>query len=223
VSDLYGFDLDDAIESGQCVLCHVVARAERRWLDSFWREGRRDPSARQKFYAAGGFCRRHAWLLQELVASAGTGAPIADVYGALANRDLPILDTVIEGLDRPLRSPARRLRRPKPCPACADAAEAERRKAHFLLEMLAQPPARNRYRRSGGLCFSHLRLVLEESSGDAELRCFVARDFRRRLDDLRRRLEAYERSRDHRYRGTADSAALASWTDVVRLYAGEQP
>ena len=61
MSDVFTFDLADGFASGACPICHAVALDERRWLDSFWREGWRDPETRRKFYgggsAGGAFCR----------------------------------------------------------------------------------------------------------------------------------------------------------------------
>ncbi len=90
--DIFGYDILEALRRSGCSLCRVEAIDDRRWMDSFWREGKQDPGTRRRFYAAGGFCRHHAWLLHRLVAAEAAGAAIADVYGSLAERDIAWLD-----------------------------------------------------------------------------------------------------------------------------------
>ena len=192
---LFTFDLDDGLLSGRCPICHALALDERRWMESFWREGRQGKEARERFYAGGGFCARHAWLLHDLALDRSSGGVIGDVYGGLAGRD-------IAALDRRHELPARKAR----CSACLARDEALTRKAEFLLELLATESGRDRYARSRGLCLGHVVAVVEVA-GESELAAFVLDDWRRRLDDVRERLE---------------SGDVAARTDVIRLYAGDQ-
>lgn len=206
MSDVFSFDLEDGIASGECPLCFALARDEERWLDSFWREGRQDPGTRRRFYAGGGFCPRHSWRLHELVARAGAGTALADLYGGLADRDLRALDELLGSTRRRGRTGRPGLARPASCSACVAAADALERKVHFLLQLLAADAARGRYARSRGLCFDHLEAVLA-TAGDSETALYLAEDWRRRLAAVRSRLEHPERD---------------SWTDAMRLYADEQ-
>jgi Family of unknown function (DUF6062) len=225
MSDIFSFELVDALASGECSLCYTIAADERRWLDEFWREGRRDSSARRDFFAGGGFCPRHAWILHELIKEAGDGAAIADVYGSLADRDLLDLGSGAKRMTGRRRARSgRQLRRVDRCAACVAAAEAEDRKAHFLVELLtANSEARDLYLGSAGLCLLHLPTVLKTTRGDSELQQFLLGDFRRRLSEVRERLSTFDRSRDHRFADQADETVARSLTDVVRLYVGEQP
>jgi Family of unknown function (DUF6062) len=225
VTDLFSFDLTDALASGECALCHAITVDERRWIDSFWREGRRDSLARREFFAGRGFCSRHAWVLLQLIEEAGDGAAIADVYGSLADRDLLDLSSLVKRSDRRLRlRSARQLRRGERCAACQASSEAADRKSTFLVELLkASDDARHLYARSAGLCLLHLPKVLASAKGDDELQLFLLSDFERRLRDVRERLAVFDRSRDHRYVPEADESTRQSLTDVVQLYVGKRP
>jgi hypothetical protein len=130
--DIFVYDLLRALGLGGCPLCRALDDDEERWIDSFWREGRQSPAARKQFFAAGGFCRDHAWLLHRLVDAAGSGAAIADLYGQLATNDLRRIEQVAARLAHSRRGAAR-LRRRRPCPACAFRAAALDRKVQFFL------------------------------------------------------------------------------------------
>lgn len=216
MSDLFSFDLADGLASGECPLCYAVACHMRRWLESFWREGRQEPRARQHFYAAGGFCHRHVWLLDELVTE--HPAAIADVYGKLAHRDLEALDDLLARTGK-RRQPVRRLRRPAECAACSEEAEAMERKAEFFLELLATSTGRERYERGRGVCFVHL-LALLEAADDEPMADYLLADWRRRLAELRRRLEHFDRTRDHHYAAERTDDDERSCSDVIRQYVG---
>jgi hypothetical protein len=194
VSGLFTFDLDDGLASGGCPICYALALDERRWMESFWREGRQGKEARERFYAGGGFCARHAWLLHELALEGSSGGAVGDVYGGLAGRD-------VAALDRRHELPARKAR----CSACVARDEALARKAEFLLELLATKPGRARYVRTRGLCLGHVDAMLH-LAGDGELADFVLDDWRRRLEAVRERLDADD---------------VAARTNVIRLYAGD--
>jgi hypothetical protein len=203
VSDLFRFDLADGFASGRCPICHAVALDERRWVESFRREGRRDPEARTRFWAGGGFCARHASLLSELVAESGSGAAVADVYGALADRDLAELDAVVSGRSRKTRHAT--LSRTADCSACVAAADALERKVHFFLELLGTFAGRARYEPSAGLCRTHLESVVGYAGRDEETALYLIGEWRQRLAAVRQRLHEDERG---------------SWPDIIRLYVG---
>ena len=219
MSDLFTFELADGLASGRCPLCYAVASDVRRWLDSFWREGRQDRGARKRFYAAGGFCQRHAWLLHELVA-AHSGAAIADVYGHLAEHDLAALEVLLAKNGKRRRPDWRRLQRGARCSACIEEADALDRQAQFFLELLATDTGRRRYQRARGVCFPHLLALLENADNDERLARYLLEDWRRRLDDVRRRLAHFDRTRDHHFAAERRDEDERSWTDVIHHYVG---
>jgi hypothetical protein len=203
MSDLFSFDLADGFASGRCPICHALALDEWRWLDSLWREGRRDPGTRRRFYAAGGLCPSHTWLLHQLVVDAGAGAAIADVYGGLAAHDLTELDALLSGgIPRRRKGGRPLLRRVAACPACVAAADALARKVYFFLELLGDPAGRERYERSAGLCFIHLQATVAADECDDEAALYLVGDWRNRLAGAREQLAAF---------------------DIIRLYVGDPP
>ena len=209
MDDVFGFDLVDGLASGRCPICHALAADERRWLDSFRREGRRDPATRRRFFAAGGFCSRHAWLLHGLVADAEGGAAIADVYGALADRDLA--ESIMPSAARERPRTRGMLRRTGECPACLAAADALDRKTHFFRELLGGSAGRERYERSAALCLPHLRSAIAAAGREDETSTYLLRDWRRRLDAVREQLADVCRWRDE------DGPC----SQVIRLYVGD--
>ena len=201
--DIYVDELVQAFSLPGCPLCRVRALDERRRMESFWREGRNSPEARTRFFEAGGFCSKHAWLLHELVVEAHAAYAIADLYGRLADRDLRWLAQVRAGLDRRRRR-WRSLQRRRGCPACEIREEAAERKSYFLVEALADVRVRERYERSDGLCFEDFAAAVGQalSAGKDELALYLVDDWARRLQAVRER---------------------ESWADVIRRYAGDLP
>jgi hypothetical protein len=223
VPDIFSYELVEALGLPGCALCRALAADDRRWVESFWREGRQDADARRRFFEAGGFCRRHAWLLHEISAAAGSGAAIADLYGQLAAHDLGWLERAGTSLVRRRRRRPPLLRRRRRCAACQAQVGALERKAHFLVAALGEEEIRDAYRRSEGLCFAHLGRVVDQAlaNGDTETAIMLLGDWRRRLEDVRSQLAAYDRKRDYRYADEPRGAEQRSWTDVIRRYVGE--
>jgi hypothetical protein len=217
VSDIFSFELADGLASGVCPLCYALEVDIRRWLGAFWREGRQNPETRKQFFAGGGFCPRHAWQLHASLAE-HSGAAIADLYGRLAERDQTQLDDLLAH-HAPAHKALQRLQRPRECAACLWQNDALQRKASFFLDLLATAAGRERYERSRGPCFTHL-LALLEAVEDDELATYLLADWRRRLEQLRRRLASYDRTRDHRYIAERTADDERSWTDAIQLYAG---
>ena len=222
VPDIFDYEIIEALRRSSCPLCAVEAIDDRRWMDSFWREGKQDARTRRRFYAAGGFCRHHAWLLHRLVAAEGAGAAIADVYGSLADRDLARLDELRASLGRGRRRRSL-LRRGGRCPACVECGERTERKVHFFVELLGEPEARRCYRSSDGLCFAHLGPAAEHAVvvGHPDVARFLLDDWRERLGDVRHHLAEFDRKRDHRFADEPRGEEQRAWTQVIRRYVGE--
>jgi hypothetical protein len=185
-------------------------------METFRREGRRDPDTRRDFYAAGGFCSRHGWLFHELVEAHGSGAEIADIYGALADRDLAGLAVI--PVDRRRRHSL--FERSRPCPACVAGGEASDRRAFFVCQALAEESVRRRYGESDGLCFYHLAAVLKSGYADDPLCRLLVEQWQARLQEVRAALAEFDRKRDHRFAGEPRGDEQHSWSDVIRRYTG---
>jgi hypothetical protein len=220
--DLLSYELVEAMAQPGCPVCTALDIADERWIKSFWREGRYDRGARQRFFAAGGYCPRHAWLLHESVADAKGGAAIADLYGNLADLDSDRLGRLLERLSSPSRRRRRtELRRKEPCPACVERTDETERDAYFLTQALAEAAVRRRYAGSDGLCFEHLAAVVGYASEeDPDVACFLLDDWRRRLSEHGGQLAEFDRKRDYRYRSEPRGDEQHSWTDVIALYTG---
>jgi hypothetical protein len=224
--DVANHDLFAALRAPGCPMCRVLADSDQRAVASFVFEGNRDPRVRQAFLDACGFCPHHAVALLDESERIGSGAVIADLYGKVADRDLSSLVRS--------ESPRRRGRGADPTPflcepgrcyLCAGQAAAERRQAHFLLNLLADAAAKNHYRDSEGLCRRHVRLVValaRSSRKTAELGEWLLDEWRERLLRLRRTLADYDRKRDYRFADQRTAAEQASWRRIIRLYA-ERP
>lgn len=221
--DIFSYDVVRALSLPGCALCRAVDADDERWMRSFWREGKQDPKARRRFFEAGGFCREHAWLLHRLLAEAGSGAAIADLYGQLATYDLRWFENMRANLDRRRRQRTPTLRRRRRCPACAFRAEALERKAHFFAEALGEEQVRKAYVRSEGLCFPHFARTVEGAlaAGSSQTAGFLLDDWHDRLAELRSELSEYDRKRDYRYASEPKGVEQRSWTEVIRRYVGE--
>jgi hypothetical protein len=223
VPDIYSYEIVEALSQPGCALCRTVAIDDRRLVESFRREGRHDRRARTAFFAAGGFCQRHAWLLHRLAATEEAGAAIADLYGWLADDDLGNLDRVRKSLAR--RGTRRKrsgLERRTRCPACRARDAASERKVHFFVEALNEPRVRERYRRSEGVCYTHLSAAVGQALADDDRSTaeFLLDDWSPRVAAVRARLADYDRKRDYRFADEPKGEEQTSWTDVIRRYVG---
>ncbi len=226
IGDLAGAEALDAMVQPGCPLCSVMAAHERRYIEAFWPAARTDPHLRERFWAAGGFCGRHAWLFQHHLAAWEGGPAAADLYGRLAERDLSAIEERLSRLHRPRRRartlpwPARQDR----CLACSDGDRALVRKAAFLVLALDTEEARRRYTISDGPCLPHLGALVEQAvAEDADTARFLLEDWRRRLHRLSHGLSEYRRKRDVRYADEPRGAEQRSWTEAIRRFAGEPP
>jgi hypothetical protein len=219
--DIFGYEIVEAMLQRGCPLCRALAIDDLRWLDTFRREGRNDPGTRAQFFAAGGFCRHHAWLFHRLVASAPSTVAITDVYGWLAAQDLDHLEAVERNLARGRRRVAA-LKRSEPCPACLALDAAMERKAEFFVGVVSEPEVRGTYERSDGLCLVHLSAVFDRArKSDAESARFFLADWRRRLEHVRGQLADLERRRDYRYKDEPEGEEQHAWTAIIAQYVGE--
>lgn len=176
------------------------------------------------FCEYGGFCRDHAWLFHRRAALSLTGVPVARMYEALLRQDISRLSQLERALEEPQgRRAARTLLDRRGCPACEGALERLALKTRGLVTALRDEDVRRSYRDSDGLCVEHLDEVGSDALGsDSSVAAFLIGEHRRRLEQLERRLVAYDRTRDYRFAGERTEVDANAWTDVVRSYVGEQ-
>jgi hypothetical protein len=198
-----------ALERPGCAVCTTLVEDEARWMEAYWREAMFDDAARARFFDAGGFCRRHAWVLHRQARATGYGSAVSFLYGNLARRDSDVL----------ARGKPKLLRRKASCRACAVLDQSSARKAGFLAQVLAEEPLRERYAAGDGLCYEHLRLTAERAT--KPVAAFLLADWRARLETIRAGLAEYDRKRDHRFSHEDKGDEQRSWTDVIRRYVGD--
>jgi hypothetical protein len=220
MADIFTDDLLAAMAAPGCPICRVVADSVQRWMESFWREGRNDRTARSAFFAAGGFCREHSLLLYASAQGTRGGAAIADVYRWLAERDIELLGTASKNLAGARRRRRPQLERRSRCPACDETEAATERKLSFLVDALAATRTRERYALSDGLCVPHLLRGATQAAPQPTVGRFLLDDGRRRLIDLQAQLDEFDRKRDHRFRHERKGAEQLAPAQAIRRYAG---
>ncbi len=196
--DIFTYELELALQSDDCALCFVADIDQRRWMETFVREGYRDAGVISQLAASRGFCPAHAELFRSTVEARGATPVLSAVCTPIVAQETQFVRDALEKRGMP----GRRQRRSHSgkCPACLEAAASADRKIHFLCEALAESAFRQRYARSGGLCARHLRETTERAARHHPAALmFLLHDSERRLGLLEHDLSEYERKRDHRY------------------------
>ena len=226
IGDLASAEALDALALPGCPLCSVIAAHERGYVEAFWPAARSDPHLRKRFWAAGGFCPRHAWIFHRHLAARRGGPAAADLYGRLVERDLSEIDELLGSLERPRRRGGTRRwpARPGRCLACDDRDRALVRKAASLVIVLEGDEARRRYVASDGPCLPHVAILVDQAlAEDGDTTRFLVEDWRRRLEHLRHGLSEYRRKLDARYAHEPRGTEQCSWTEAILRYAGDEP
>jgi hypothetical protein len=226
VPDLSNYEIARAFREAGCPLCRVVAADEERSMQQFWRDSRLLPAVRRVFFASGGFCRRHAWLLHAQVMRAGRGGALTDIYDAMLARDAGRIATILDGHreQQDLAEELHDLVRQTGCRACEELEATTKRRAHFACNLLHEDGMVAAYRASDGFCFRHLTVVLAAiGDGDSELRLWLLADWGERIAALRAGLAEFERKRDYRHADEPRGEEQRAPTEAVRRYAGEPP
>jgi hypothetical protein len=207
------FKLREALSAGGCALCRLADEAATAYIESALYEGMTDPPTRNRLRAAGGLCRRHAWQMTRMRASAlGT---------ALVYRD--VLADLIAGLESPSAGRGRQpdpLPQPhQPCPACSTGDDVAERSGDVLRAHLGDAEINAAYRAAGGLCLPHLRAVLARARGTEgetlrQWQLAIYKDLRGELDELIRK-------HDYRFRQEPVGSEADAWLRAVARLVGE--
>ena len=194
-------------------------------MDVYVHERGQAAETQRLFSERGGFCREHAWLFHRRSALALTGAPVAQMYEGLLSRDIARLERLAQQLPDKQAAVARSAR----CstgetvrPANAPSNGSTTRPAAFVAA-LREPDVQAAYEPRTG-CASSISTLSgrRRSAGDSHVAGFLIGDLKRRLEQLKTRLDEYERKRDYRFAAARTDADSAAWTDVVRSYVGDQ-
>ena len=216
--DTLYYELQDALQAGGCPLCRIGERAGIRYLDTLNYEGVNDPGLRRALRSARGLCHGHAWQWTHL---RGSPLGVAIVYQNLVKDLIDTLESsepIVARGRGSRRQPAGRLTTTGHCPACRAADEAVERYGLTLLAHLERPELGQAYAAAGGLCLSHLRLVLLQADERQALTVQAWQLAVYRI--LHGQLAEFIRKHDHRFRQEPFGDEKDSWTRAVASLAG---
>jgi Family of unknown function (DUF6062) len=221
--DIFTYEIETALQGEGCPLCRAVTLDERRWMETFVREGHRDPGARRAYLSSGGFCSGHAQLFWAVARAHDSVPVVASLSLRLAEQEIARSgDRRRAGdgsrLARWLRRPGRQA---PDCPACVARKLSDERKCHFLCVSLAAEETRARYAASAGLCVPHFRLVMTEAAlHHPDVAAMLSVDQLRRLRNLRVQLREFDRKLDHRYRREPPGTEQQAPREALVRFAG---
>jgi hypothetical protein len=221
--------LVEASASPGCPVCRCVLDYGRRYLGTLLYEQVTDPVTRSRLRDAWGFCNWHAWMLLEIPDGAfGTAILYHDIVGMalervsrLGQRRLPRrLLSWLTRLERRIRIAVVELYRHRGiCPACEQAADAERRCLRGLFAFDHDPQLQAAYSRSDGLCVPHIISAIELGGGHPGVPWLIdvtLAKWRRLREDL----ASFEAKHDHRNRKPYTEADATSYRRAVELMVG---
>jgi hypothetical protein len=225
--------LQAALETPGCPVCHLGQKAGRNYLDGLLWESVTDPDVSAGLVNSLGFCGRHS---RESLSFSGRRLGVAITQQTMLRAAVRGLEKhpapsgptlwqrVQGGLARNRRPAAGEGRFPslQPCPPCIIQEEAEERAlqallAHFL-EDLDEP-----LQAAGGLCWPHLQEALRLCRQPPVHAALI--DLHRRLwQDLIAHLGEFIRKNDHRFHAEEiDDEERAAIERSILLLTGEYP
>ncbi len=216
------YDLLDAFRLDGCPVCRLCLAGTERYFDSLNFECINDASVRDRFRAAHGFCRQHAyqWLGQHGRVLA-TAIIYKDVYTDLREklRELRYeepgtfaslaahlrsrlmgsrFSALTPWLDRLTGRRARVLVGEDPCPGCVVRAREEEKAIEALLDSIDEPGFEKAYSLSTGLCLPHLKRALAAAPHQAAFETLAEVELARQ-DLLLDQMDEIIRKEDPRY------------------------
>ncbi|MCR4399309.1 MAG: DUF6062 family protein [Syntrophomonadaceae bacterium] len=191
------------------------------------------PPTRAALRESWGFCRQHAWQLQELEAvEYGDGLKHAIVYEWMLRLVASAIQQVRLDLCGPgqgarrwwrrtHRRPESALTRRQQCPACLAATQSERLYLAALVQGLGDDTIRSAYLAGDGLCLPHFAAAMELNVTRERLLELCEMQLAR-VAALREQLAAYVDKHDYRNTTPCTAAELRAWIDAVQLMAGNR-
>lgn len=229
------YALIEACRLPGCPVCRLGQQAVARYLDNLFYENVNDWGVRRHLRESLGFCREHTGHILE--GAAGNGLGVALIYQDILKNlldDLPYPEDHSSGLEkisawwggRPrqlvenLKNILANLTPTRPCPACQQLQETDRRTVGVLLAMLSEEPLQQAFQESQGLCLPHLRLTLNITSPPENQESVLALNGQK-LAGLKAELAEYIRKNDHRFAHEGFGPEGDSWRRAMRLVVGE--
>ncbi len=199
----------EALQPGRCPLCFLIRQYGFDHLKSLLDESVTDPHTRDRLYASGGFCRRHAWQGVQQHQAMGMAA----IYSGLLEREF-----------QSFKSAARfwRSTHPQPCPICQSEASCEKvYTQQFALSWSCSEELRRVFREKGILCLPHLKSILEQkvprtSREELKIAALLA------LEKLRKDLNEFLSKQDYHRILEKIGGEGDAWVSAVRMFCGER-
>jgi len=224
------FRLVEACAHPGCPVCRCVIRDSRSYLDALLYEQVTDPDTRRAIRASWGFCNWHTWMLLDIEHAIFGSALIyeelvklalsrTELLGELAERTRPRgwLSTLLGRRRR--SSSVEGYRERAECPACAAAADAERRYLVTLVTFVDDGDLAAAYARSDGLCVPHLFGVLEHDGERCQARVLVDRT-REKWARLGQDIGSFVSKHDYRNHDPYTQAEAASYARAFEMLVG---
>jgi hypothetical protein len=200
------FELWDALGGPECAICQLGAKAGARSLDALLYEYVNDPETQSRLVASGGFGPRPLDLLTNIHDTLG----LSILYHRICDENLAAL----ESGGGPVVAQA-------PCPYELARANAERRFIHEFIAHLGAADFFEKYRQSPGLCWKHLRNVLDDVKDRSRRRSILAVEADC-LRAIRSDLALLIQRTDHRSQDRIQGEAWA-WKRAANKIAGFGP
>lgn len=186
------YELRLAFQKPSCPVCSLVQRAGARYIESVFSESMLDPNVRQKLVNSRGFCYEHTWLSIHLKLSDALGQAI--LFKDLVSNIQQIIQKHKNQNGNQLID---KLQNSTECPACKIENETEERVLDSFKHGLRDRGFIEEYRRSDGLCFPHLLILLPKL--DDKKKQIVLDYQKHRLNDLEMELSEFIRKSDYRF------------------------
>lgn len=224
------FRLVEACGEPGCPVCRCVSTDSRAYLGALLYEQVTDPDTRRRIRASWGFCNWHTWMLLEIEDSIFGASIIYDDLMTLALRRTERLGdqagrrrrrgwlSTLMGRTRPPAVVEQYGRRPA-CPACANAADTEKRYVETLVTFIDDGDLQLSYARSDGLCLPHLFAAADAHGESPNVLTLVGRT-RAKWAKLGQELGSFVRKHDYQNREPFSPAETASYVRAFEALAG---
>ncbi len=224
------FRLIETCRQPGCPICRCITDESRNHLAALLYEQVTDPDTRRAIRASWGFCNWHTWMLLEIDNSLFGAAIIYEDLVKLALRGTERLAHRarrrqgrgwFDALIRRHRRPAivELYHRRRVCPACASAADTEKRYLETLVKFVDDGDLRAAYARSDGLCLPHVVAAMEQNAERPELWTLVERT-REKWASVGKDIASFVSKHDYRNREPYTEAEAVSYGRAFEMLVG---
>jgi hypothetical protein len=238
--DLTYIALKEAFAEKGCPLCRLWEHSGRQYLSWLLHERVNDMPTRLKLAQSWGFCRDHAWQLQELEwQRCKDGMGTAILWEWLIERYRTILR---QPFDKPVIPKKRLLRRGRkyrrsniahqqlqafapqgPCPVCESQQQSQQYALLVFNQYLAEEESfRALYKQSTGLCMPHFRAALAAAQDEPVVRFLVEVQLET-LTHLGGELSEYLRKHDYQFAHEPYGSEADAIIRATEILVGRKP